>query len=82
MTHSGRSTSRKYMNDHYRKDAEHFAGMTVNERLFDASLIESFDVAARARDRAKMISILQQVFIRNPEFTADAILENPTKYGY
>jgi hypothetical protein len=70
------------MNDKYRKDSEYYAGMTVNERLFDASLIDSFEVAARARDRTKIISLLQKVFVENPEFTADTILENPTKYGY
>ena len=70
------------MNDHNTKDAAYFGGMTVNERLYDASLIDSFDLAARARDRTQMIMILRQVFVEKPEFTADAILENPTKYGY
>lgn len=70
------------MNDHNIKDAAYLGGMTVNERLYDASSIDSFDLAARARDRTQMIMILRQVFVEKPEFTADAILENPAKYGY
>jgi hypothetical protein len=35
--------------------------MTVNERLFDAGLVDAFDAAANARDRARMISILSKV---------------------
>ena len=70
------------MNDIDIKDAAYFAGMTVNERLFDASLIDLFDAAARERDRTQIISILQRVFVENAEHTADLILDNPAKYGY
>lgn len=35
--------------------------MTVNERLFEAGLLDAFDAAAKAQDRAKMISILSKV---------------------
>ena len=44
-----------------------YAGMTVNERLFDASLMEAFGNAVQARDRAEMIRLLAKVDV------ADAI---------
>jgi hypothetical protein len=59
-----------------------FLGMTVNERLFAAGLLEDFDEAARRRDRRKMIVILTQVAIDTPERTADTILQNPETYGF
>jgi hypothetical protein len=59
-----------------------YGGMTVNERLVDAGLLNAFDDAARARDRGAMIRLLLRVDVLTPEFTADAILENPKRYGY
>jgi hypothetical protein len=56
------------MNDQNRKDSGYYAGMTVNERLLDASLIDSFEVAARARDRTKIISMLQTQNLRQTRF--------------
>jgi len=38
-----------------------FGGMTVNERLFDAGLIEDWDNAVRARDQERMILIVSAV---------------------
>jgi len=70
------------MTDDRNRDAEYFAGMTVNERLFDAALLDAFDDAVRARNRAKIISILKQVFVENADRTADAVLKNPSRYGY
>ena len=60
-----------------------FGGMTVNERLYEASLMDNFDDAVRKGDRARMIDILESVEVTGVEAvrTADAILANPTRYG-
>src|SRR6266566_7801951 len=61
-----------------------YAGMTTNERLFSAGLLEPFDVAARRRDREEMVRILIQVELE-PEDAArsvELILADPRKYGY
>jgi hypothetical protein len=63
-------------------DPNHYAGMTLNERLFDAGLMEAFDTAARDRDRAEMIRILAKVKVEDAAWSADAILSNPQRYGY
>jgi hypothetical protein len=62
---------------------EQFAGMTVSERLFEAGLLAGFDDACRARDRAKMIGLLQKVALHDeaPRI-ADTILADPVKYGF
>ena len=57
-------------------------GMTVNERLYAASLMDIFDDAVRHRDRAAMIRILRFVHVDPAEATADPILKDPRKYGY
>lgn len=61
-----------------------FDGMTVNERLAEAGLLAEFDDAARSRDRAAIIRILNQVEMGDAyaPSTANAILTNPAKYGY
>lgn len=59
-----------------------YSGMTVNERLYVAGLLNEFDAAARSRNRDEMLNILRKVDVANPEQTADAILENPRMYGY
>ena len=64
------------------KNASHYAGMSVNERLFDSWLLDDFDVAVIEKDRREMISILERVFVENPGTTVDAILDDPKKYGY
>jgi hypothetical protein len=56
--------------------------MTVNERLHQAGLIEAFDAAARSRDRAHMIEILERVEVGDATGTVDAILEKPGFYGF
>jgi len=60
-----------------------YGGMTVNERLFEAGLLDAFDRAVRAADRAKIVEILIKVEIDAPEAarTADSILKHPTRYG-
>lgn len=63
---------------------DRFAGMTVNERLYEGSVMEDFDEAAKVRNRQKMISLLLQVELSQEQAvqTTDAILANPKKYGY
>jgi hypothetical protein len=56
--------------------------MTVNERLIDAGLMEAFDAATRARDRAEMIRLLTGVDVDDAAWSADTILESPERYGY
>ena len=59
-----------------------YGGMTVNERLFAAGLLDEFDDAARACDRARMIALLSQVEVADPDRSGHTILSNPSKYGY
>jgi hypothetical protein len=63
---------------------DNFAGMTVNERLFTAELLELFDAAARRRDRDGLITLLRRVALSETEAaaTADALLARPGSYGY
>jgi hypothetical protein len=56
--------------------------MTVNERCFEAGLVEAFDAAAKARDRSEMIRILAEVGVPGADVSTDTILANPARYGY
>ena len=57
-------------------------GMTTNERLLEAGLLDTFDAAARKRDRAEMIDLLTRANGSDPEWIADKILANPERYGF
>jgi hypothetical protein len=58
-----------------------YRGMTTNERLFAANLLGEWDVAARNRDRAKMIELLSRVDLASQaEWIADTVLADPSKY--
>ena len=60
-----------------------FAGMTTNERLYEAGLLVSFDKAAKRRDRAAMIAVLNQVELADQGAQiVDAILAKPKSYGF
>lgn len=61
-----------------------YGGMTVNERLFAAGLVEQFDAAISSGDRQRAIEILVQVSLSDVSAgeTVDAVLANPEKYGY
>ncbi len=60
-----------------------YDGMTVNERLCDAGLIDRFDAAARARNRDEMIAVLALVELADQAaWIADTIISNPGTYGY
>ena len=59
-------------------------GMTVNERLFAAGLIEKRNAAARSRDRDEMVRLMISVDIteEQAEKTTDAALVDLGKYGF
>jgi hypothetical protein len=61
-----------------------YAGMTVNERLFEAGLMAEFDAAVRAKERERIIALLMRVALSKDDaaFTADTILANPKRYGF
>jgi hypothetical protein len=58
------------------------AAMTINERLFVTGLMAEWDAAVRARNRDKMLGIMRRVNVDHPEFTVDAVLADPAKYGF
>ena len=61
---------------------QRYAGMTTNERLYTAGLLETFDAAFRRRDRKEMIRLLGLVELSGQSATiTDAMLENPARYG-
>jgi hypothetical protein len=55
------------------------SGMTVNERLYAADLLDAFYRAANKRDRYEMIALLMSVDFEKTqaEQTADDIINNP-----
>ncbi|WP_454108776.1 hypothetical protein [Leifsonia shinshuensis] len=61
-----------------------YSAMTVNERLFAAGLLGLWDRAINRGDREKAIEILGQVQMdqRSASQKVDAVLTNPSKYGY
>ncbi len=52
------------------RSPEAAAAMTVNERLFAAGLLDDFDDAAAARDRAGLRSLLAAVHVPDPDIEA------------
>jgi len=58
-----------------------YEGMTTNERLFDAGILQAFSDAVSTRDRAEMIRLLASVDIEEPAWSADTILQEPERYG-
>ena len=67
------------------RPSEHeLRGMTVNERLFACGLIDKWDDAARRKNRQDMIAILKDASLSELQAseTADAVLNNPKKYGF
>ncbi len=65
-------------------DEPKYGGMTVNERLFAADLLDAYEAAAMNRDRTTMIAILsraEMTLVQSVQ-TTDAILADPKKYGF
>lgn len=60
-----------------------YGGMTVNERLFVAGLVQQFDAAINSGDRQEAIELLRRVALSDAIAgeTVDAVLSNPGKYG-
>jgi hypothetical protein len=72
------------MNDYGEKPNGNYRGMTVNERLFSAHLVDAWDAAEHARNRTEMIRLLELVDLTpaQAEKTTDAVLANPKMYGF
>jgi hypothetical protein len=70
--------------DHMSGQPPNYAGMTVNERLFEAGLLKEFDSAIASGDRRRAIEILGHVAMTEDGATrtVDTVLRNPSKYGY
>jgi hypothetical protein len=52
-------------------EQDNFAGMTINERLFVAGLMDSFDKAVTENDREGVISILKKVNLNSETIEAN-----------
>jgi len=62
---------------------QRYAGMTTNERLFVAGLLDKFDRATSQRNKQIMIQLLASVELGDEaESITDTLLSNPKKYGY
>lgn len=61
-----------------------YGGMTVNERLVVAGVMDQFDAAIRRRDRTAAIAVLTELDMSHASAasTVDATLSDPSKYGY
>lgn len=58
-----------------------YAGMTLNERLFVAGLMDEFDAARSARDVEALVTILREVRVDRSEEQARAILAGQAQSG-
>jgi hypothetical protein len=58
------------------------AGMTVNERLAARNLLDDWNRAVAARDRATMVLMLRRVAMPDAPRVADLVLANPAAYGF
>lgn len=56
-----------------------YSGMTVNERLYEAGLLDNFFNIANKKDRNEMVALLMSVELDRAEAekTADTILKSP-----
>ena len=61
-----------------------YSGVSTNERLYAAGLLDRFDIAAKSQSRDTMIRILLQVKIPAEEAASivNKILAAPGLYGY
>ncbi|MDR3412988.1 MAG: hypothetical protein P4L87_18895 [Formivibrio sp.] len=60
-----------------------YGGMTVNERLYDAGIMDAWDIAAVSRDRDRMIELLGIVELsEQAESITDKLLADPKRYGF
>jgi hypothetical protein len=54
-----------------------YLGMTVNDRLFHAGLLDDFDKSIEEQDKTKLVLILEKVFLSRENI--EAIIEKYTK---
>jgi hypothetical protein len=61
-----------------------YSGMSVNERLSVAGLVEEWGRAVLNGDRARMIEVLMEteLTLEQATYTTDTTLANPEKYGF
>ena len=63
-----------------------YPGMTMNERLWEAGLMDEWEAAAAARDRDRMLLICARVGIADGptgrSWIVDTVLANPARYGF
>lgn len=59
-----------------------YAGMTVNERLFDAGLLDAYDAAKQVRDRTEMIRLLTEAGVDDAAWCADISLGSTDLAGH
>lgn len=64
--------------------ATDYSGMTLNERLYIAKLMDEFNSAIKRNDKENVIEILKKVDLDSTEaaFIINTIYNNPKKYGY
>lgn len=54
-----------------------YSGMTVNERLFHAGLLDDFDKSIEEQDKTKLVLVLEKVFLSQENI--EAIIEKYIK---
>lgn len=61
-----------------------YEGMTWNERLAAAGLLDAWDRAARRMDRAEMVRVLKCVETKpgDAEETVEIVRANPHNFGF
>jgi len=60
-----------------------YAGMTVNERLWEAGILEAWESATISRNRDRMVALLGEVELsEQAERIADTVLADPKRYGF
>jgi hypothetical protein len=63
------------------KDKPNYSGMTVNERLYEAGLLDAWDAAASSRNRDRLIELLGKVGLsEQAEWISSTVLSNPKRY--
>lgn len=57
---------------------KNYSGMSVNERLYDAGLLDDFFKAANKKDRNEMVALLVSIELERSqaEKAADTVLNN------
>lgn len=62
------------------RDKPSYEGMTVNERLYEAGLLDNWNAAVSSRNRGRMIELLEAVDLSDQaEWISDTVLARPSK---